>query len=373
MSIRSTCIFSKIIPMSHKYFERACSDWNIIGFLKECELEPFDQKLSFYISCLEKLTNSQEKHRRKKAQALLDQYRKVSFIIFYCRDASGKSIGPVGTRQFSRLFGVQGFQAMVNNGIGTIERIKTVNVLLGGLGDQQSDDDFVPFPIGPKKRKKNLSLKKNKELTSSKKVCTGPNSGTTPQTVTSEENEPVVGSIETAIIDVVFETLAKESLTSNDEWDRPHNDLAFYDIIDLTPGTNDLIATIVKAPDFRKAVNENFLSTRDGGNKEFAWDFAYQLANSFDHGNDLLHFNMSERMYREVFLIPIIRSLFRKESNVLDLFFVAEDADLKKNDAEERSSGRKIDVVWATKPPKTEFAICEFIEALRLADTVYEF
>ncbi|GBC05917.1 hypothetical protein RclHR1_00650036 [Rhizophagus clarus] len=57
-----------------------------------------------------------------------------------------------------------------------------------------------------------------------------------------------------------------------------------------------LIATIVKAPDFRKAVNENFLSTRDGGNKEFAWDFAYQLANSFDHGNDLLHFNMSERM-----------------------------------------------------------------------------
>ncbi|GBC05916.1 hypothetical protein RclHR1_00650035 [Rhizophagus clarus] len=209
--------------MSHKYFERACSDWNIIGFLKECELEPFDQKLSFYISCLEKLTNSQEKHRRKKAQALLDQYRKVSFIIFYCRDASGKSIGPVGTRQFSRLERINkpiylNPTIKVNNGIGTIERIKTVNVLLGGLGDQQSDDDFVPFPIGPKKRKKNLSLKKNKELTSSKKVCTGPNSGTTPQTVTSEENEPVVGSIETAIIDVVFETLAKESLTSNDEW-----------------------------------------------------------------------------------------------------------------------------------------------------------
>src|SRR5437764_8133992 len=41
------------------------------------------------------------------------------------------------------------------------------------------------------------------------------------------------------------------------------------------------------------------------------------------------------------------------------LFASAEDGDLKKNDAEERSSGRKIDVVWATKPPKVEFAISE--------------
>ncbi|PKK65267.1 hypothetical protein RhiirC2_786412, partial [Rhizophagus irregularis] len=41
------------------------------------------------------------------------------------------------------------------------------------------------------------------------------------------------------------------------------------------------------------------------------------------------------------------------------LYASAEDADLKKNDAEDRSSGRKIDAVWATKPPKVEFAICE--------------
>ncbi|PKY42340.1 hypothetical protein RhiirA4_83202 [Rhizophagus irregularis] len=123
---------------------------------------------------------------------------------------------------------------------------------------------------------------------------------------------------------------------------------------------------MVKASDFRKAVNENFLSTRDDESKEFAWDFAYYLANSFDHGNDLLHPKMSERMYREIFITPVIRSLFRKKNTDLDLFFgevslyaSAEDADLKKNDAEERSSGRKIDVVWATKPPKVEFAIGE--------------
>ncbi|CAG8525734.1 7537_t:CDS:2, partial [Cetraspora pellucida] len=174
--------------------------------------------------------------------------------------------------------------------------------------------------------------------------------------------------------------------------------LGYYDIIDLTPGTNsdfinslskseyeeiksydlpklpnfnfdeikELIVKMIKASDFRKAVNDNFLSTRGDENKEFAWDFAYHLANSFDHGNDLLHINMSERMYRKIFLTPVIRSLFQKQSTDLDLFFgevclyaSAEDADLKKNDAEDRSPGRKIDAVWATKPPKVEFAICE--------------
>ncbi|CAB4386944.1 unnamed protein product [Rhizophagus irregularis] len=94
---------------------------------------------------------------------------------------------------------------------------------------------------------------------------------------------------------------------------------------------------MIKASDFRKAVNENFMSTRGDEDKEFAWDFAYHLVNSFDHGNDLLNTNITD----------------------LDLFFgevclyaSAEDADLKKNDAEDRSSGRKIDAVWATKPPK---------------------
>ncbi|EXX69341.1 hypothetical protein RirG_097060 [Rhizophagus irregularis DAOM 197198w] len=64
------------------------------------------------------------------------------------------------------------------------------------------------------------------------------------------------------------------------------------------------------------------MSTRGDEDKEFAWDFAYHLGE-------------------------------------VCLYASAEDADLKKNDAEDRSSGRKIDAVWATKPPKVEFAICE--------------
>ncbi|CAG8637813.1 9116_t:CDS:2 [Rhizophagus irregularis] len=103
------------------------------------------------------------------------------------------------------------------------------------------------------------------------------------------------------------------------------------------------------------------MSTRGDKDKEFAWDFAYHCrhhliiivslisaqlltlcrANSFDHGNDLLHTNMSERI------------------GEVCLYASAEDANLKKNDAEDRSLGRKIDAVWATKPPKVEFAICE--------------
>ncbi|PKY13939.1 hypothetical protein RhiirB3_465742 [Rhizophagus irregularis] len=50
------------------------------------------------------------------------------------------------------------------------------------------------------------------------------------------------------------------------------------------------------------------------------------------------------------------------------LYASAEDADLKKNDAEDRSSGRKIDAVWATKPPKVEFAICEEMLCKSLSD-----
>ncbi|CAB4386943.1 unnamed protein product [Rhizophagus irregularis] len=100
-------------------------------------------------------------------------------------------------------------------------------------------------------------------------------SGSTPQTINSDENcEPVVDSTQdieaTIIIDVdeTLETLAKETLVRNEEWiigfgkinvreslkkwkrekDRPHNDLGYYDIIDLTPGSNsDFVNSLSKS------------------------------------------------------------------------------------------------------------------------------
>ncbi|KAF0500224.1 hypothetical protein F8M41_020317 [Gigaspora margarita] len=62
--------------MWHKYFERAYFQWNILEFLKECEVEPFGRKISYYIACLETIANNEEGCRRERAQYLLDKYRK---------------------------------------------------------------------------------------------------------------------------------------------------------------------------------------------------------------------------------------------------------------------------------------------------------
>ncbi|CAG8678716.1 22262_t:CDS:2, partial [Cetraspora pellucida] len=86
---------------------------------------------------------------------------------------------------------------------------------------------------------------------------------------------------------------------------------------------------------------------------------------SFERDHDLLNEALSERMYREMFLTPLVTNLFQKEFKNMEiylqknLFASAEDFDLKKDDKENRSNGRKIDIVWATKPLKIEFAIAE--------------
>ncbi|CAB4417198.1 unnamed protein product [Rhizophagus irregularis] len=36
------------------------------------------------------------------------------------------------------------------------------------------------------------------------------------------------------------------------------------------------------------------MSTRGDEDKEFTWDFAYHLVNSFDHGNDFLNTNITD-------------------------------------------------------------------------------
>ncbi|CAB4491489.1 unnamed protein product [Rhizophagus irregularis] len=485
----------------HDYFNRNHESWSILDFLNECNLESFDHKTDCYIKSLRAIADFDHGSRQECARMLLDDYNKASKNSFLLEDSlkrtwrvwrpawspdiQGCSLSrKTGNDVSGGLFGRLTFKA------GGRKKAKEwndkrphgqihVHQPITGNGNIciRSDDDFLPPKNRPTKQRKQLSLSKNKESvesTASKKIKTSSKnvdekgndddpslsnesstssnsgssiSGSTPQTINSDENcEPVVDStvstqdIEATIIDEILETLAKESLVRNEEWIiggkinvreslkkwkrekvRPHNDLGYYDIIDITPGSNSdfvnslskseyeevicydppklpnfdydeikaLIVKNIKASDFRKAVNENFMSTRGDKDKEFAWDFAYHCrhhliiivslisaqlltlcrANSFDHGNDLLHTNMSERMYREIFLTPVIRSLFRKKSTDLDLFFgevclyaSAEDADLKKNDAEDRSSRRKIDAVWATKPPKVEFAICEIYD-----------
>ncbi|CAG8451269.1 15324_t:CDS:10 [Cetraspora pellucida] len=60
----------------HKYFDCKCNKWNIVGFLNECDIEPFDKKIDEYLKSLEKI-DREEGRRQKKAHQLLDRYRKA--------------------------------------------------------------------------------------------------------------------------------------------------------------------------------------------------------------------------------------------------------------------------------------------------------
>ncbi|CAG8731481.1 26299_t:CDS:2 [Gigaspora margarita] len=206
-----------------------------------------------------------------------------------------------------------------------------------------------------------------------------------------------------------FELLMKESLDNEENliienfnvreslmnWklrnNPPCDDLAYYDVLDLTPGSNSdfvknylptevynklmceqkpqqkeyneikhYINDMIKVSDFKKLVIDHYLPTRDDEEKEFLW------IQSFERDNDLLNKALSERMYQEMFLTPLITNLFQKKFKNMEIYFgeknlfaSAEDFDLKKDDKKNRSNGRKIDIVWATKPLKIEFAIAE--------------
>ncbi|PKC67435.1 hypothetical protein RhiirA1_164189 [Rhizophagus irregularis] len=66
----------------HKYFDYKPSEWNIIEFLKECEVEPFDRKIDRYTKDLENIANFETGGRRERAQILLDNYREASIEFF---------------------------------------------------------------------------------------------------------------------------------------------------------------------------------------------------------------------------------------------------------------------------------------------------
>ncbi|CAG8501466.1 24364_t:CDS:10, partial [Cetraspora pellucida] len=67
--------------MIDDYFNRKCSDWNIISFLEECTLQQVDQKISHYLTSLEAIVKVFEGKRRERAQQLLDRYRKANSTI----------------------------------------------------------------------------------------------------------------------------------------------------------------------------------------------------------------------------------------------------------------------------------------------------
>ena len=65
----------------HPYFDRKASGWSIIGFLKECEVETFENKIGNYIKSLETIIKTENGRRREKAQQLHNQYKQGSSTI----------------------------------------------------------------------------------------------------------------------------------------------------------------------------------------------------------------------------------------------------------------------------------------------------
>ncbi|RIB16135.1 hypothetical protein C2G38_2190824 [Gigaspora rosea] len=57
------------------YFEQKLSKWDIIEFLKQCDLEPYGKKVDRYIRCLKCTARSEQKKRKEKAEELLRRYR----------------------------------------------------------------------------------------------------------------------------------------------------------------------------------------------------------------------------------------------------------------------------------------------------------
>ncbi|CAG8578319.1 15975_t:CDS:2, partial [Acaulospora morrowiae] len=66
----------------HGYFKRKSSEWNILDFLKECDLEPCTLKLEEYILSLKTISNTEEGQRHEKAQELLNNYMQASLNFF---------------------------------------------------------------------------------------------------------------------------------------------------------------------------------------------------------------------------------------------------------------------------------------------------
>ncbi|CAG8582695.1 1260_t:CDS:2, partial [Dentiscutata erythropus] len=62
---------------THEYFDRKSSEWNITGFLEECEVESLELKIDCYLKSLEYIAKYEQGNRSQRAQTLLDKYREL--------------------------------------------------------------------------------------------------------------------------------------------------------------------------------------------------------------------------------------------------------------------------------------------------------
>lgn len=70
----------------YEYFDRKSSKWDIIGFLNECDLEPFQRKIDCYLKCLDTIFESEHGVRKETAKKLLDNYKLASKLFFFVNE-----------------------------------------------------------------------------------------------------------------------------------------------------------------------------------------------------------------------------------------------------------------------------------------------
>ncbi|CAI2196512.1 19608_t:CDS:2 [Funneliformis geosporum] len=159
----------------HKYFDRASEEWEIRDFLENCDMEPFKQKIDCYTKSLEEIANNEGGSREKRAQLLLNRYKKKAsisaFWAFYVRNGNGNDRQIAKSwnneRSHSKVYlhqptitcenisGFNGLISMNKNGI-----FASGSTISKRDREESDDDDFLPVPIRQQKRKKNLSLSK---------------------------------------------------------------------------------------------------------------------------------------------------------------------------------------------------------------------
>ncbi|CAJ0764765.1 11433_t:CDS:2 [Entrophospora sp. SA101] len=123
---------------------------------------------------------------------------------------------------------------------------------------------------------------------------------------------------------IIYDTDVHNSLTKwKQERVQPRTDLAFYDIIDISPGSNSGFVQSLPRDVVHEIRRSKSLSTPNmdniDGMKDYIIDFIkvslvpllFLSVESFERDNDLADYNLSELGYHEIFLTPLMRSLFR--------------------------------------------------------------
>ncbi|CAG8615612.1 3360_t:CDS:10, partial [Acaulospora morrowiae] len=191
----------------HKYFDQDPAKWCILGFLNECELEPFEMKIDYYIKWLKKIVDCEQDIKKKCAQALLDKYQKALIqgslpshetgvgapvTSLELSDAKGSlpiqhrthwaqvtSWDPKPDRKKAREWKEKRLhgktyihQQIVGNGNVVAFNSNINSGTFTGLSTREFNYDFMPMPTRQPKRKKLLLSKNKKSNVSVKKSKT---------------------------------------------------------------------------------------------------------------------------------------------------------------------------------------------------------